>query len=92
MLGASIFSMFFLLTLYMQQVLGYSPLKTGIGYLLVSSVIVVSAGASQAIVTRIGVRTGAGDRDGAHGPRPPVLQPDLGRTAPTSSTSRPDSS
>ena len=57
MLGASIFSMFFLLTLYMQQVLGYSPLKTGIGYLLVSSVIVVSAGASQAIVTRIGVRT-----------------------------------
>jgi EmrB/QacA subfamily drug resistance transporter len=57
MLGASIFSMFFLLTLYMQQVLHYSPLKTGVGYLLVSSVIIVSAGASQAIVTRIGVRT-----------------------------------
>jgi EmrB/QacA subfamily drug resistance transporter len=57
MLGASIFSMFFLLTLYMQQVLGYSPLKTGIGYLLVSSVIIVSAGASQAFVTKIGVRT-----------------------------------
>jgi MFS family permease len=34
MLGASIFSMFFLLTLYMQQVLGYSALKTGVGYLL----------------------------------------------------------
>ena len=57
MLGASIFSMFFLLTLYMQQVLGYSPLKTGVGYLLVSGVIIVSAGASQALVTRIGVRT-----------------------------------
>jgi len=57
MLGASIFSMFFLLTLYMQQVLGYSPLKTGIGYLLVATVIVISAGASQALVTRIGVRT-----------------------------------
>ena len=57
MLGASIFSMFFLLTLYMQQILGYSPLKTGVGYLLVSSVIIVSAGASQALVTRIGVRT-----------------------------------
>ena len=57
MLGASIFSMFFLLTLYMQQVLGYSALKTGVGYLLVSSVIIVSAGASQALVTRIGVRT-----------------------------------
>jgi EmrB/QacA subfamily drug resistance transporter len=57
MLGASIFSMFFLLTLYMQQVLGYSPLRTGVGYLLVASVIVVSAAASQALVTKIGVRT-----------------------------------
>ena len=57
MLGASIFSMFFLLTLYMQQVLGYSALKTGVGYLLVSGVIIVSAGASQALVTKIGVRT-----------------------------------
>jgi EmrB/QacA subfamily drug resistance transporter len=57
MLGASIFSMFFLLTLYMQQVLGYDPLKTGVGYLLISGVIIVSAGASQAIVTKIGVRT-----------------------------------
>ena len=36
MLGASMFSMFFLLTLYMQQVLGYSPLETGVGYLLVA--------------------------------------------------------
>ena len=57
MLGASIFSMFFLLTLYRQQVLGYSALKTGVAYLLVSSVIIVSAGASQALVTKIGVRT-----------------------------------
>jgi EmrB/QacA subfamily drug resistance transporter len=57
MLGASIFSMFFLLTLYMQQVLGYSALKTGVGYLLVSLVIIVSAATSQALVTRIGVRT-----------------------------------
>ena len=30
LLGASIFSMFFLLSLYMQQVLGYSPLKAGV--------------------------------------------------------------
>jgi EmrB/QacA subfamily drug resistance transporter len=57
MLGASIFSMFFLLTLYMQQVLGYSALKTGVGYLLVSGVIIVSAALSQALVTKIGVRT-----------------------------------
>ncbi len=57
MLGASIFSMFFLLTLYMQQVLGYSALRTGVGYLLVSGVIIVSAAASQALVNRVGVRT-----------------------------------
>jgi EmrB/QacA subfamily drug resistance transporter len=57
MLGASIFSMFFLLTLYMQQVLGYSALRTGVGYLLVSGVIIVSAGASQVLVNRLGVRT-----------------------------------
>ncbi|HEX5250937.1 MAG TPA: MFS transporter [Gaiellales bacterium] len=57
MLGASIFSMFFLLTLYMQQVLGYSAMRTGIGYLLVASTIIVSAAASQALVTKIGVRT-----------------------------------
>jgi len=49
--------MFFLLSLYMQQVLGYSALKAGIAYLLVASVIIVAAGASQALVTRIGVRS-----------------------------------
>ena len=57
MLGASVFSMFFLLTLYMQQVLHYSPLKTGVGYLTVATTIILSAGASQAFVTKIGVRT-----------------------------------
>ena len=56
MLGAAIFSMFFFLSLYMQQVLGYSALKTGIAYLLVALIIVVSAAASQALVTRFGIR------------------------------------
>ncbi len=56
LLGASIFSMFFLLSLYMQQVLGYSPLKAGFSYLLIAGTIIVAAGASQAIVTRVGVR------------------------------------
>jgi Major Facilitator Superfamily len=41
----------------MQQVLGYSALKAGVAYLLVASVIIVAAGASQALVTRIGVRS-----------------------------------
>jgi EmrB/QacA subfamily drug resistance transporter len=55
-LGSSIFSMFFFLSLYQQFVLGYSPLKTGIGYLAIALTIVASAGVSQAFVTRIGVR------------------------------------
>jgi hypothetical protein len=48
--------MFYFLSLYQQFVLGYSPLKTGVGYLTVSLVIIVSAAGSQALVTRVGVR------------------------------------
>jgi EmrB/QacA subfamily drug resistance transporter len=55
-LGTMIFGMFFLLSLYMQQVLGYSPLKTGVGYLAVALTVVVAAAISQAFVTRLGVK------------------------------------
>ncbi len=55
-LGASIFSMFYFLSLYMQQVLGYSALRTGVGYLTIAIAIIVAAGAAQALVARIGVR------------------------------------
>jgi predicted small integral membrane protein len=55
-LGTAIFSMFLMLTLYMQQVLGYSPMKTGIAYLAVAgSAILWSAVAAQ-LVTRLGVK------------------------------------
>ena len=56
LLGASVFSMFYFLSFYQQAVLGYSSLKTGIGYLTVAITIVVSAGISQAFVSRFGVR------------------------------------
>jgi EmrB/QacA subfamily drug resistance transporter len=56
LLGSSIFSMFYFLSLYQQFVLGYSPLKTGIGYLAIAITIIISAAVSQAIVTRVGVR------------------------------------
>jgi EmrB/QacA subfamily drug resistance transporter len=56
LLGSSIFSMFYFLSLYQQFVLGYSPLKTGIGYLAIAVTIIISAAVSQAIVTRVGVR------------------------------------
>ena len=40
-LGTVLFSMFLMLTLYMQQVLGYSPLKTGFAYLAVAGTAIV---------------------------------------------------
>ena len=48
--------MFFMLSLYMQQVLGLSALQTGAGYLAVALTAVVSAGVAQAVVTKIGVK------------------------------------
>jgi EmrB/QacA subfamily drug resistance transporter len=55
-LGTALFSMFLMLTLYMQQVLGYSAMKAGVAYLAVAlSAIVWSAVAAQ-LVTRVGVK------------------------------------
>ena len=55
-LGTMVFGMFFLLSLYMQQVLGFSALKTGVAYLAVALTAVVASGVSQALVTRLGVK------------------------------------
>jgi EmrB/QacA subfamily drug resistance transporter len=55
-LGTMIFGMFFLLSLYMQQVLGYSAVKTGIAYLSVALTVIVAATISQMLVTRLGVK------------------------------------
>jgi EmrB/QacA subfamily drug resistance transporter len=52
LLGASFFSFIFIGTLYMQQVLGYSALKTGLAWLAASVTSVALAGLSQALVTR----------------------------------------
>ena len=55
-IGTALFGMFFFLTLFVQNVLGYSPLKTGVAYLpMVSMILVASAAASQ-LVSRIGAR------------------------------------
>jgi EmrB/QacA subfamily drug resistance transporter len=56
LLGAVVFSNFFLLTLYVQQVLGYSPIKTGITFLATAGTVVVVAALSQALCTRFGVK------------------------------------
>jgi EmrB/QacA subfamily drug resistance transporter len=55
-LGTTVFGMFFMLSLYMQEVLGYSALQTGVGYLAVALTAVVASGVSQALVTRAGVK------------------------------------
>jgi EmrB/QacA subfamily drug resistance transporter len=52
LLGASFFAFIFIGTLYMQQVLGYSALKTGLAWLAASVTSVALAGLSQALVTR----------------------------------------
>jgi EmrB/QacA subfamily drug resistance transporter len=52
----ALFSMFFFVSLYMQQVLGYDALKTGISYLPLAGGIVVSAGAASGLVTRFGFK------------------------------------
>src|SRR4051794_8207479 len=55
--GGSLFAMFFFISLYLQRVLGYSPLKTGFAYLPLAVTIFLSAGAASALVQRLGVRT-----------------------------------
>jgi MFS family permease len=56
MVGGSLFAMFFFITLYMQQVLGYSPIKAGLSYLPLSVAIILSAGVASQLVTRIGFK------------------------------------
>jgi EmrB/QacA subfamily drug resistance transporter len=55
-LGTALFSMFLMLTLYMQQVLGYSPLETGFAYLAVAGTAVIWANVAAAAVNRVGVK------------------------------------
>jgi EmrB/QacA subfamily drug resistance transporter len=55
-LGTVIFSMFLMLTLYMQQVLGYSPLRTGVAYLAVAGTTIVWSAVAAQLVTRVGVK------------------------------------
>ena len=55
-LGTMVFGMFFLLSLYMQQVLGFSAMQTGVGYLAVALTAIVASGAAQALVTKAGVK------------------------------------
>lgn len=54
--GASLFSMFFFISLYMQQVLGYSPIRAGLSYLPLAVSIIISAGIASQLVTKVGFK------------------------------------
>ncbi len=54
--GASLFSMFFFISLYMQQVLGYSAIKAGLSYLPLALSIIISAGIASQLVTKVGFK------------------------------------
>ncbi|MFC9863260.1 MULTISPECIES: MFS transporter [unclassified Streptomyces] len=54
--GAGMFATFYFLTLYMQQILGYSPIKTGLAYLPFSLGMAMAAGVSSKLVARFAPR------------------------------------
>ncbi|MHB1834353.1 MAG: MFS transporter [Solirubrobacteraceae bacterium] len=56
LIGMSLFSMFFFISLYMQQVLHYSALRTGLSYLPLAAGIILAAGAASAAVNRFGFK------------------------------------
>jgi MFS family permease len=56
LIGMSLFSMFFFISLYLQDVLGYSPIKAGVAYLPLAVGIILSAGGASQLVTRLGFK------------------------------------
>jgi EmrB/QacA subfamily drug resistance transporter len=56
LLGASLFSMFYFISLYMQQVLGFSAIEAGLAYLPLAVTIIVAAGIGGQLVTRFGFK------------------------------------
>jgi EmrB/QacA subfamily drug resistance transporter len=56
LIGMALFSMFFFISLYLQQVLGYSALKTGLAYLPLAVSIIISAGLASQLVTKLGFK------------------------------------
>ena len=56
LLGASFYAFIFVGTLYMQQVLHYSALQSGLAWLAASLTSIALAGLSQALVTRAGTK------------------------------------
>jgi EmrB/QacA subfamily drug resistance transporter len=56
LVASGMFGMFFFASLYVQEILGYSPLRAGLAFLPVTAGIVVGAGIAQQLIRRVGVR------------------------------------
>jgi EmrB/QacA subfamily drug resistance transporter len=56
LVGSGMFSMFFFASLYVQELLGYSPLKAGLAFLPVTAGIMIGAGIAQSAIRRFGPR------------------------------------
>jgi len=54
---SGLFAMFYFASLYLQQVLGYGPLRAGFAFLPFTFGIVIGAGGAQQLIQRIGIRT-----------------------------------
>src|SRR5437588_7913809 len=57
LVGAAVFAMWFFLSLYLQQVLGYTPLKAGLAFLPMTLCIVAGSALASRAVTAIGPKT-----------------------------------
>jgi EmrB/QacA subfamily drug resistance transporter len=55
--ASGMFGMFFFASLYVQEILGYSPLKAGLAFLPVTGGIMIGSGLAQSLMGRVGVRT-----------------------------------
>ena len=56
LIAGGLFAMFFFASLYLQDILGYSPLTTGVAFLPVTAGIVIGATISQQLIGRVGLR------------------------------------
>jgi len=56
LVGAAFFAMWYFLSLYLQNVLGYSALRAGLAFLPMAVAIIIGAQASSRLLPRIGVR------------------------------------
>ncbi|MFZ1995518.1 MAG: MFS transporter, partial [Solirubrobacteraceae bacterium] len=56
LVASGMFGMFFFASLYVQEILGYSPLRAGLAFLPVTAGIIIGAGVAQQVIKRVGVR------------------------------------